>query len=144
MYYTFVMKIQKDFSIKDFNTFSVDIKTNYFTEVNTLDDLQEAVKKYQDEKIFVLGGGSNVLFLKNWDGLILKMNMMGMEVVREDGESVYVEVASGEIWDDFIYWCIERDYAGVENMVMIPGTVGGGLHKILQPMGKILLMYFSK
>jgi len=136
MYYTVIMKIQKDFSIKDFNTFSVDIKTKYFAEVNTIDDLQKVIKNYPDEKIFVLGGGSNVLFLRDWDGLIIKVNIMGIKVLREDEESVYVEVASGEIWDDFISWCIERNYAGVENMVMIPGTVGGAVTQNIAAYGQ--------
>lgn len=136
LYYTVYMKIKKNFSIKDFNTFSIDIKSKYFVEVDNVEDCKEVLKKFGDEKIFFLGGGSNTLFVNDWDGLIIKINFLGREIKDEDDEYAYVNFKAGEEWDDFVNWAVGNNYAGVENMVMIPGSVGGAVTQNIAAYGQ--------
>ncbi len=130
------MKIEKNFSLKDLNTFGVDIKAKYFVEVTTLNELKEVLKRYKNEKTFLLGGGSNTLFVNNWDGLVLKIDVKGKKVIDEDKENIFIECFSGEVWDEFVNWTVENNYAGIENMVMIPGTVGGGVAQNIAAYGQ--------
>jgi len=121
------LKIEENTSLKDFNTFKVDVKTKYLAIPETIEEIKGVLEKYKDEKLMILGGGSNVLFTKDWEGLVLIPNLKGINIVKEDEKYVYVEASAGEIWDEFVRWCVKNDYAGIENMVMIPGTVGGGV-----------------
>ncbi len=131
-----MVDIKKDFSIKNFNTFCVDVKAKFFAEVNSLDELRWVLNEMKDEKLFILGGGSNTLFVNDWDGLVLQINIKGLSVKKEDKENVYVECFAGEVWDDFVKWCVEKNYAGVENMVNIPGSVGGGISQNIGAYGQ--------
>ena len=119
--------IQKNFSLLAYNTFHIDAKAHYFIEIKTLAKLRElpqlAIYQSQEKKL-VLGGGSNVLLTKDFDGLVVKISLRGIELMREDAHHHYVRVMAGEPWHQFVLWCIERGYAGVENMSLIPGQVG--------------------
>ncbi len=130
------MKIKKDFSIKHLNTFGVDVNAKYFAKVDTFLELKKLLKKYSGEKVFLLGGGSNTLFVNDWDGLMIKINVKGKKVKNENENYVYIECYSGELWDDFVNWTVKNNYAGVENMVMIPGTVGGGVAQNIAAYGQ--------
>lgn len=130
------MKEKKNFSIKNLNTFGVDVKAKYFVEVDTFEDLKKILKKYKNEKLFILGGGSNTLFLSDWDGLMVKIEIKGKKVKKETNDYVYVDCNAGEIWDDFVMWTVENNYAGIENMIMIPGTVGGGVAQNIAAYGQ--------
>lgn len=131
-----MVDVKKDFSIKNFNTFCVDVKAKYFAEVDSLEELKWVLNEMKKEKIFILGGGSNTLFVNDWDGIVLKINFKGMKKREENDKEVYVECFAGEVWDDFVKWCVERNYAGVENMVDIPGTVGGGISQNIGAYGQ--------
>ena len=76
------------------------------------------------------------MFTKDWDGLVLIPKLKGINVVKEDEKYVYVQASAGEIWDEFVRWCVKNDYAGIENMVMIPGTVGGGVSQNIGAYGQ--------
>ncbi len=130
---------KKNFSIKSLNTFEIDVKAKFFVEVNTREDLKEVLKAHKDEKVFILGGGSNTLFVNDWDGLVLKINIKGKEIVKEDEEYVYVRCSGGEIWDDFVRWCVGKSFSGIENMVMIPGTVGGAVAQNIAAYGQNII-----
>ena len=131
------MQIKKNVSIKNLNTFCVDVKTKYFVQVETVEKLKKVLRNYKDEKIFILGGGSNTLFVNDWDGLMLKIDIKGKKVKKKEDENyVYVECNSGELWDDFVHWTVENNYAGIENMVMIPGTVGGAVAQNIAAYGQ--------
>ena len=130
------MDIQKDFSIKKLNTFEIDVKAKYFVEIETEKELKKILQKFKNEKIFILGGGSNTLFVNDWDGLMLKINIKGKEILREDKDFVYIACRSGEIWDDFVRWTVDNNYSGIENMIMIPGTVGGGVAQNIAAYGQ--------
>jgi UDP-N-acetylmuramate dehydrogenase len=121
------MEIKKDFSIRKLNTFGIDVKAKYYAEVSTKDELKEVLKEYKNEKIFILGGGSNTLFINDWEGLMLKVDIKGKKAKKDENSDVYIECNAGELWDDFVNWVVENNYAGIENMVMIPGTVGGAV-----------------
>ncbi|MGI5897547.1 MAG: UDP-N-acetylmuramate dehydrogenase [Candidatus Dojkabacteria bacterium] len=127
------------YSLKKYNTFHTDTKSKLFEIVNTVEETISILQKYKDEKILILGEGSNTLFVNNYDGLIIKPNYKGIEVVKEDSENVYVKVHSGEIWDDFVKWCVERNYAGVENMAMIPGSVGSAVTQNIGAYGQTVI-----
>ena len=130
------LKIEENTSLKNYNTFKVDVKAKYLATPQTIEEIKEVLEKFKDEKLIILGGGSNTLFTKDWDGLVLIPKLKGINVVKEDEKYVYVQASAGEIWDEFVRWCVKNDYAGIENMVMIPGTVGGGVSQNIGAYGQ--------
>lgn len=120
------MQIEENVSLKRYNTFGVDVNARYFVEIKTEDDLQEVITNQEfnkDKKLF-LGGGSNILFTKDYDGLIAKISTKGNRVIEENEKEVLVESSAGEKWNDFVTYCVEKDFYGIENLSLIPGTVG--------------------
>ena len=130
------MKIQKDISLKEYNTFKIDVKAKYFIELNTKEEYLDMLEKFKDKKILILGGGSNILFVNDWDGVVLKPKFKGIQVIKETKNYVCIEVGAGEEWDEFVRWCVKNDYAGVENMVLIPGSVGGAVSQNIAAYGQ--------
>ncbi len=120
------MEIIKNASLKDLNTFGVEATTKYFAEIHTLDDIEALLewKSQHDLPTLLLGGGSNVLFKSNYEGLAAKVCLMGQDITEEDEHFYYVSVAGGENWHDFVRWTVEQGIAGLENLSLIPGTVG--------------------
>jgi len=120
------MKIEENVSLKPYNTFGIDTKARYLVRVSSPEELQELVshKIYKDQKILILGGGSNVLLTQDFAGLVIKMDIRGIEVLEEDSANVWVKAGAGENWHQFVLYCIEKGYGGVENLSLIPGTVG--------------------
>jgi UDP-N-acetylmuramate dehydrogenase len=125
-----MMNIQENISLKPYNTFGISAKAKYFASFETLPELEE-VLNYKPIPIaigtnykLVLGGGSNIVFTKDFDGIILKNEIKGIEIVREDEDHVYVKAGSGENWHQFVLHCVENNYAGIENLSLIPGNVG--------------------
>jgi UDP-N-acetylmuramate dehydrogenase len=115
-------------SLKKYNTFGLDVTADYFTSIHSIEDL---IYVLQDKQLatmpkMFLGGGSNVLLTKDYRGLIIHNCLNGIEVVKRDDASVYVKAASGEGWHDFVLYCIDKGFGGVENMSLIPGSVGAG------------------
>jgi UDP-N-acetylmuramate dehydrogenase len=121
------MLVKKNHSLKEYNTFRTDTKAKYFAKIKSIDQLKKILKKYPNEKILILGDGSNTLLVDNWDGIVLKIDLKGKEIVKKDKQSVNIKVASGENWDNFVRYTVKNNWAGLENMVMIPGTVGGAV-----------------
>lgn len=117
------MKILQNVSLLPYNTFGLDIKATHFAEISSLDDLREGLRA-GIQPVFLLGGGSNVLFTQDIQGLVLKNNLKGIHCIREFKNRVWVEAGGGETWHDFVLWAVENGYGGVENMSLIPGTVG--------------------
>lgn len=120
------MQIQSGQSLKNYNTFHIDISAKYFTEVDTVADIQELVKdkRFVNEKHFILGSGSNVLFTKDFDGIIVKNSIKGIRQVYEDEHYVRFKAAGGETWHQFVLYCVNRNLGGIENLSLIPGEVG--------------------
>lgn len=120
------MKILENFSLKNYNTFHVDAKSNYFCEIVSANELQELFSQqiFIKNKRLILGGGSNILFTSDFNGLVIKNSIPGIEEIQEDKEHVYVKAGAGVIWDDLVTYCVNKNFGGIENLSLIPGTVG--------------------
>lgn len=120
------MQIQKDVSLKQLNTFGIEAKAAFFAEVNSVEELKELIKRDDLKPLpkLILGGGSNILFTQDFPGLVIKNNLKGKEIIEETDEYALVKAMSGEVWHEFVLFCIDNDLAGIENLSLIPGSVG--------------------
>jgi UDP-N-acetylmuramate dehydrogenase len=120
-----MLQIQQNVSLKNFNTFGVEAKATFFAEINNPDELVELFMdpKWQQTSRLVIGGGSNLLLITDFDGLVIRMNIRGIEH-RINHNEVFVEAGAGEVWNDLVNFCVQRGYAGLENLSLIPGSVG--------------------
>lgn len=120
------MNLQENISLKPFTTFGINHKAKFFTKVGTLSELKAALHAAKEKKIpvFILGGGSNILLTQDIDGLVIKLEIKGINLVREEGDQLWVEVGAGEVWHELVMHSIEQEWAGLENLSLIPGTVG--------------------
>ncbi len=118
--------LTKNYSLKNLNTFRVDVKAKLFAELFSEEELVKLIcdKKNNQEKKLILGGGSNILFTKDFDGLVIKVSISGINVIEENDESVLIEAGAGVNWNELVKYCVERNYGGIENLTLIPGTVG--------------------
>lgn len=114
-----------NFSLLKYNTFGMDVQAARFVEYESVEELKHILSSFAPEDLFLqIGGGSNLLFTDNFPGTVLHSCIKGREVVEEDEESVYLRVGAGEVWDDFVAYCVENGWGGVENLSLIPGEVG--------------------
>ena len=120
------MQVFKNHPLKNYNTFGIDSYAKYFTVFSSIDEFKNLFQSglYKNEPKFILGGGSNILFTKDFDGLVLKNEIGGIETIHEDEKYVYVKVGAGVNWHQFVLHCIHKNFAGVENLSLIPGNVG--------------------
>ncbi len=120
------MKIQKEHPLKYLNSFNVPASARYFTEVEKIENLQQLLSEsvFKENSHLILGGGSNILFSKNYNGLVILNKIGGINILMEDEENVLISAGGGEIWDDLVTFCINRNLGGIENLALIPGTVG--------------------
>ena len=121
------MQILENISLKPFNSFRIDARARYFAGFDSVDTLKQLVHDpllTAQKPLLVLGGGSNILFTKDFDGLLLKNELKGIELIKEDSDHYYVKVQAGENWHGFVQYCIDKHYAGIENLSLIPGNVG--------------------
>jgi UDP-N-acetylmuramate dehydrogenase len=120
------MQILSNYSLKKYHTFATNVYAKYFTEINSVAQFKELQKEplYKNNPLLFLGGGSNLLFTKNYEGLVIKNNISGIEIVKQDENHVWVRAAAGENWHRFVLWCVNHNYGGVENLSLIPGCVG--------------------
>lgn len=124
------MMITENISLKSFNTFGIDVSAKHFARFTTVDELHELLEFNQPPtsnlkpQTLILGGGSNILFTKDVDGLVLKNELLGIKEIKEDEHHVYVQAGAGVNWHHFVLHCIHNGWAGVENLSLIPGNVG--------------------
>ncbi|MEM7162939.1 MAG: UDP-N-acetylmuramate dehydrogenase [Bacteroidota bacterium] len=118
------MIIEENKSLREYNTFGIDVQSKYFCIIEKIEDLREALEDFSNEKRLILGGGSNVLFTKNFDGLLLLNRIKGKKLLTEDDEHVYVQFGAGENWHNTVRHCIDNEWAGIENLSLIPGSCG--------------------
>ncbi|MEN5306283.1 UDP-N-acetylmuramate dehydrogenase [Chryseobacterium cucumeris] len=118
--------MQENFSLKSYNTFGVEAKSRFFTEVNTIDELKEALNfaETQSLQLLFLGGGSNILLTKDFDGLAIQLNLRGISEEHINENEVWVTAKAGENWHEFVMFCLQKNYGGLENLSLIPGNVG--------------------
>jgi UDP-N-acetylmuramate dehydrogenase len=120
------MKVIADHSLKNLNTFGIDAKAKLFLEFHTLKELQDILGNpdFTSLEKLILGGGSNLLFTKDFNGLVLHNKIKGIEIIKEEGDEVFVRAGAGELWHHLVMYCIDKGYGGIENLSLIPGTVG--------------------
>jgi UDP-N-acetylmuramate dehydrogenase len=118
--------ILENYSLKQLNTFGIDVKAQYFATFHTIAELIELINKAKANKwkTLILGGGSNVLFTQNFEGIVLQNGLKGIEIVRQENEWTWVKAAAGENWNELVLWTIQNNFAGLENLSLIPGCVG--------------------
>jgi UDP-N-acetylmuramate dehydrogenase len=118
--------MQENFSLKPYNTFGVEATAKYFTEANTIEELMEAIRFSASHSlpILFLGGGSNMLLTKDFNGLAIQINLKGISEENLDDTTILVTAKAGENWHEFVLFCLDKNYGGLENLSLIPGNVG--------------------
>ena len=116
---------KEDYSLLSHNTFGIDVKAACFLEYRSVEELHELIARELITMPYLhIGGGSNLLFTKDYPGTVLHSLIGGIEVLSENDEEVLLRVGAGVQWDDFVSYCVEHDWYGVENLSLIPGEVG--------------------
>lgn len=117
--------LKENISLKPYNTFGIEVKAKYFASIDNESDLISLFSNpiVKSNPLLILGGGSNMLFTKDYEGLVIKMDIPGISFDVE-GNDVWVKVGAGVVWNDFVNYCVDHGFAGVENLSLIPGTVG--------------------
>ncbi len=121
-----MLNIKEHVNLKPYNTFGIEAYCDYFVEVDSISSFSELTKQvvYQNNQKLIIGGGSNLLFTKDFNGIVIKNNFKGINIISENSEEVLVNVAAGEVWHDFVMWSIDHNFSGLENLSLIPGCVG--------------------
>lgn len=120
------IRVETDVDLRPYNTFGINARAKHLIRYKSEEELPEILRyasSYQGKVLFV-GGGSNILFTGDWDGLIIKVETKGIQILDEDDDFVYVKAEAGEDWNEFVQYCINQGYGGLENLSLIPGTVG--------------------
>lgn len=119
------MQVQENISLKPYNTFGIDVAARYFAVFRSTEELESLLRINQKlTKKLILGGGSNILFTQDFDGIVLKNQIAGIEKTGEDENFVYIKCGAGENWHQFVLHCIQNNWAGIENLSLIPGCTG--------------------
>ena len=120
------MFIKNNYPLKQLNTFGIDVKADTFAEFFSAQELSEILSRYETIGLnkYILGGGSNVLFVNDFKGIIIKNSIAGINVINEDKDCIDIEAGAGVIWNEFVKYCIDKNFGGIENLSLIPGTVG--------------------
>jgi UDP-N-acetylmuramate dehydrogenase len=118
--------IQEHVSLLPYNTFHLDVSARYLVEVKEVNQITELLSSAHAgaRPRFVLGGGSNILFTRDFEGIIIRPVVKGISIVEESPEFVWIRAGAGEDWDNFVLWCVEKGLGGIENLSLIPGQVG--------------------
>jgi UDP-N-acetylmuramate dehydrogenase len=118
--------IQHNYSLKNYNTFGIAAKAKYFATFDSVIELKEilATNLHQKHKFFILGSGSNILLSQDYNGIMLHNKIEGICILEDNDNEIIVEVGAGVIWHDFVMWSVSQELSGIENLALIPGTVG--------------------
>src|SRR5688572_24423546 len=121
-----MVKIEENISLKPYNTFGIDVSAKTLSSFSSVVELKEILNSSIITNIpfIILGGGSNILLTKDFDGVVLKNEIKGIEIIKEDANHDYLKVGAGENWHSFVMFCVNNNYAGIENLSLIPGNVG--------------------
>ncbi len=135
------MNIQTNYSLKRLNQYGINAKTKYFVEIRDTTELDSLIKltEFKENKRLFLGEGNNILFTKDFDGIIIKPIFLGKKILKEDEKNVWIEVHSGENWEDFVEWTVKNNYEGIENLTMIPSSVGGAVSQNIAAYGQNIM-----
>ena len=116
--------IRKNISLKKYNSFNIEVNAKEFVEVNSKDELIEIANITKGKKVLYLGGGSNILFTRDFDGIVIHLNIKGVQFEKTNSDETVVQANAGENWNNFVEFCIKNNLGGIENLSMIPGNVG--------------------
>lgn len=121
-----MISIQENIDLLPYNTFKIAAKARYFVSVTSVAEFRELIDTplYKNQKHLILGGGSNILLTRDFEGLVIKVDLKGIDTVWEDDSTIILKVGAGELWHSFVMFCVANNYGGVENMSLIPGTLG--------------------
>jgi UDP-N-acetylmuramate dehydrogenase len=123
------MNIQHNVSLKPYNTFGIDVNAKRFISIQSIEELKEILEV--ENEIFILSGGSNLLLTRDIDKLVVHINILGKEISHINNNEVLVTVNAGENWHDFVLWCIDKNFGGLENLSLIPVLLALALFKTL-------------
>ncbi|RED48288.1 UDP-N-acetylmuramate dehydrogenase [Seonamhaeicola aphaedonensis] len=118
------MHIKQNISLKPYNTFGIDVNAKFFVSVSSIDELKQVLALQDFPNKLILGGGSNMLLTKDFNGLVLHINLKGIKIISETSQYVIVKANAGENWHKFVLWCLDNNFGGIENLSFIPGNVG--------------------
>jgi UDP-N-acetylmuramate dehydrogenase len=118
------MAIQKNISLLPYNSFHINVNASEFVSVGSIEELKIILSKPGTESALILGGGSNVLLTKDFQGTVLKIDLAGIEEVKEESSHIYVKAGAGEAWHEFVQYTMKRNWGGLENLSLIPGNIG--------------------
>ena len=118
------MEILANYPLKNHNTFGINAFAKEFVQVKTVEELKQVICENSHKKLFILGGGSNMLLTKDIDALVIHIDLHGKKTVSHDDEFAFVQAMAGENWHEFVMYCIDNGYGGLENLSLIPGNVG--------------------
>ena len=118
------MNIQENISLKNYNTFGIDVKARFFVEITGLVQLQKVLELKAYPKKFIISGGSNMLLTKDIDALVVHLKLKGISIVEENENFVEVKAMAGENWHELVMWSLDQGFGGLENLSLIPGNVG--------------------
>jgi UDP-N-acetylmuramate dehydrogenase len=118
--------IEENYALRQYNTFGIAAKTKIFAESNTPEDIRTILGVFRENPLpkLILGGGSNILFTKDFDGIVIYPGIKGKEIVKQTDEYIWVKAYAGENWDEFVAYCVSKNWGGIENLSLIPGNVG--------------------
>ncbi len=120
------MDFISNYSLKSLNTFGIEASSKLYVSVNSVNQIKELIEstQFKSNTHLILGGGSNLLLTKNVDGLTIKNELLGIEVINENDSHVFVKCSAGVVWHELVMWCINKNYGGIENLALIPGCTG--------------------
>jgi UDP-N-acetylmuramate dehydrogenase len=119
------MQVYQNYLLKEYNTFGIAATAEYFASFSSAEELEKLLDIYKNIPFkMILGGGSNILFTRDYNGLVLRNTIPGIKALDEDNEYIYVNAGAGVKWHDIVLFCIKNNYAGMENLSLIPGNVG--------------------
>jgi UDP-N-acetylmuramate dehydrogenase len=123
------MRVEQKFSLQKYNTFALDVRAKYYIEIHNEQDVLDFLdsRNFASEKLFILGGGSNVLFLDDFDGVVLNYTSQNVQVVSENQQQVTIKVDAGIAWHKLVEFALQNGFYGLENLALIPGRVGGAV-----------------
>lgn len=118
------MKVLRNFSLKDYNSFGIDVRAEKFISIDNIEDLHSILKKSYSSELFILGGGSNMLLTGDIHKTVIHIALKGKEIISENEDEVIIQSAAGENWHELVQWTLQNNFGGLENLSLIPGNVG--------------------
>lgn len=120
------LSVQEHVNIAGYNTMGIAAKARYFVSVKSVEELQQVLsdERFKSISTFMIGGGSNVLFIRDYDGLLIHIDIQGREIIKEDEQHIWLSVGAGENWHQLVQDCVAKGWGGIENLSLIPGSVG--------------------